>query len=290
LIGIVVMLPLIGTLVNFLMRTMPDKKVSVATPIYLSDSSSELPDTAIEAVRKETLHLYDNAFSIIAHGLSLHQHDILANQPLEEVALASNSVMEINIDAAYESNVKGLYSDIVGFISRTQAGMDQEQGEEMFALRAAGRDIVEAIKDTKHMQKNMSQYIISDNSDIRIEYNKIRAYLGSVLRRLEKVRQEGGDPTSILSLDAMKLEMKENDSTVNGMLETLIRENKITPLMATSLMNDASYAYHVTNNLVQMGEVLFATGSQSMKDAERLIALDDDDVTEALAFNNNQSE
>jgi phosphate:Na+ symporter len=84
--------------------------------------------------------------------------------------------------------------------------------------------------------------------------------------------------------------MKENDSTVNGMLETLIRENKITPLMATSLMNDASYAYHVTNNLVQMGEVLFATGSQSMKDAERLIALDDDDVTEALAFNNNQSE
>jgi hypothetical protein len=60
--------------------------------------------------------------------------------------------------------------------------------------------------------------------------------------------------------------------------------------MATSLMNDASYAYHVTNNLVQMGEVLFATGSQSMKDAERLIALDDDDVTEALAFNNNQSE
>ncbi|MEJ1334428.1 MAG: hypothetical protein RPU37_00065 [Candidatus Sedimenticola sp. (ex Thyasira tokunagai)] len=62
---------------------------------------------------------------------------------------------------------------------------------------------------------------------------------------------------SILSLDVIKLEMEENDSTVNGMLEALIREEKITPLMATSLMNDSAYAYDVTGNLVQMGEVLF---------------------------------
>ncbi len=96
------------------------------------------------------------------------------------------------------------------------------------------------------------------------------------------MEQEGDDPTSILSLDIIKLEMEENDSTVNGVLEALIREENISPLMATSLMNDASYAYDVTKNLVQMGEVLFATGIQPMKEAERAIALDDDDIAEAL--------
>ncbi|MES9872585.1 MAG: Na/Pi symporter [Candidatus Sedimenticola sp. 6PFRAG7] len=279
-IGILAMLPFIGTLVNFLMRTMPEKEVSIAVPKYLNDSAIELPDTAIEAVRKETLHLYDNAFEIIAHGLSLHRHDILSDKKLEEVAAESSSVMPINIDDEYEKNVKGLYSDIINFISRAQTTMDPEQADELFALRAAGRDIAEAIKDTKHMHKNMAQYMVSDNEHISSEYNKIRIYLGSVMRRLGEVRQEGSDPTSILSLDVMKLEMEENDSTVNGVLEALIREEKITPLMATSLMNDSAYAYDVTKNLVQMGEVLFSTGDQAMKDAERIIALDDEDVAE----------
>ncbi|RLJ20183.1 sodium:phosphate symporter [bacterium endosymbiont of Escarpia laminata] len=286
-IGILAMLPFINTLVDFLMQRMPEKIVSVAEPKYLNDSVIELPDTAIEAVRKETLHLYDNAFAIIAHGLSLHRHDILSDKDLDEVAAESTKVMPIDIDAEYEKNVKGLYSDIVNFTSRAQSTMEPDQADELFALRAAGRDIVEAIKDTKHMHKNLSQYIVSDNEHIRAEYNRIRSYLGSVLRRLAVVQQEGDDPTSVLSLDIMKVEMEENDTTVNGTLESLIREESITPHMATSLMNDAAYAYDVTKNLVQMGEVLFATGMQSMKDVERMIALDDEEIAELLERDNN---
>jgi len=293
-IGILAMLPFINTLVNFLTKRMPDKVVSVAEPKYLNESVIELPDTAIEAVRRETLHLYDNAFAIIAHGLSLHRHDILSDKDLDEVIAESSKVMPIDIDAEYEKNVKGLYGAIVSFVSRANVSMEPELADELFELRAAGRDIVEAIKDTKHLQKNMSQYMISDNEQIRAEYNKIRVYLASVLRRLDTLQQEVDDPTSVLSLDIIKVEMEENDTTVNGTLESLIREENITeenitPQMATSLMNDATYAYDVTKNLVQMGEVLFATGSQTMKDAERIIALDDEDITEMLELEKNQS-
>ncbi len=284
--GILVMLPLISTLVNFLMRTMPEKELPVAAPKYLNDASIELPDTAIEAVRMETLHLYDNAFTIITHGLSLHRHDILSDEDMDKVISTSRSINPIDIDAEYETSVKGLYSEIVNFISRAQTSMEADQANELFTLRAAGRDIVEAIKDTKHMQKNMSQYIASDNEFIRAEYNKIRIYLGSVLRRLAVIQRESDDPTSFLSLDTMKLKMKENDTTANGMLEALIRDGRISSLMATSLMNDASYANDVTKNLLQMGEALFATGDQSMKDAERIIALDDDDINEVIKQKN----
>ncbi|MGD8956371.1 MAG: Na/Pi symporter, partial [Chromatiaceae bacterium] len=72
-IGIVAMVPFIQYLVNFLERTMPEKAVPAAVPKYLNDANIELPDTAIEAVRKETVRLYENAFAIIAHGLSLHR-------------------------------------------------------------------------------------------------------------------------------------------------------------------------------------------------------------------------
>ena len=128
------------------------------------------------------------------------------------------------------------------------------------------------------MHKNLSQYIVSGNPYIRTEYNKIRIQLGSVLRRLSVAQEGADDPSTVLSLDSIKLEMSENDSTSNGMLEALIRENKITAEMATSLMNDSTYAHDVTKNLIQMGDVLFSSHDPAMKEAGRAIALDDDEV------------
>ena len=279
-IGIVVMMPFIKQLVDFLVRIMPEKAVAASEPLYLNDAAIELPDTAIEAVRKETLHLYDNAFAIIAHGLNLHRHDILSEKDFDDIVQTPKKPIEIDIDEEYNLTVKGLYADIVQFISRAQTNMTAKQADELFALRAAGRDIVEAIKDTKHMHKNLMQYGTSDNQYIRSEYNRIRGDLGEVLRQLDIARKSGDDPAAILALDNLKVEMEANDSTANGILEELIRDNRITPAMATSLMNDASYAYDVAKNLVQMGEVLFATGDLAMKEAGREIALTEEELNQ----------
>ena len=129
LIGILAMLPFINQLVTFLMKAMTPKTRTSADPIHLHESSIELPDTAIEAVRKETLHLYDNAFEIIAHGLSLHRHDILSDRDLEEIIQDSNKPMPIDITEEYEATVKGLYSEIVAFISRA-SGWDGQRADE----------------------------------------------------------------------------------------------------------------------------------------------------------------
>jgi phosphate:Na+ symporter len=229
------------------------------------------------------VRLYENAFAIIAHGLSLHRHDILSDADLADVAARTRRPIPIDLDAEYNATVKGLYSDIVKFISRAQVSMNEAQSNELFALRAAGRDIVEAIKDTKHMHKNLSQYLRSDNADIRREYNRIRVQLGEVLRRLSEVAEDPEDPSAVLSFDALKIELEENDSTRNGTLESLIRREKITPAMATSLMNDATYAYDVAKNLVQMGEVLFAAGDVVLKQAGREVALSEEELAEVQA-------
>jgi len=280
-IGIVAMIPFIDPLVKFLTRIMPEKVVSVATPKYLSEASEMIPDSAIESVRKEILHLYDNAFAIIAHGLNLHRHDITSDRNVDEIILDTKSPIPINIDEQYEMNVKGLYGDIVGFISRAQLQMTAEQGNELFELRTAGRDIVEAIKDTKHLHKNLSNYMISDNQYIRDEYNKIRLHLLQLLRGLEEAKETD----DILSLDNLKFDMEKNDTTTNGILEELIHSNKITAEMATSLMNDASYAYNLTDKLLQMGEILFVEGDLDMREAERSLVLDKDEMREILETN-----
>ncbi len=287
-IGIVVMVPFIQPLVRFLERVMTAREPSVAEPKYLSDAAIELPDVALEAVRKETLRLYDHAFDILALSLSLKPEEVRSETPFEDIVGQARAkhrgVLPIDIDEEYATNVKALYSRIVAFTSQAQAGMSPDQSEELFELRSAGRDILEAIKDAKHLHKNLAKYIVSSNEDIRQEYNRIRLQLAETLRTLDLVRHEQSEePTALLSLDSIRWQMEENDSAVNGVLDTLIREHRIDGQMATSLMNDTTYAFDVSKNLVQMGTVLFASGDQGMKDAERELLLNSDDIDQIEA-------
>ncbi len=280
--GVIIMIPLVNPLVRLVTRLMPDKKTTEVEPMFLNESAFELPDTALESVRKETIHLYENAFAIIAHGLSLHRHEIVSVQSLEDIAERPAKLLFIDMDDEYEDKIKGLYSEIISFISKAHSNMTEEQSNELFMLRSAGRDIVEAIKDTKHMHANLMQYIASDNPHIRAEYNKLRVGLGSVLRRLEKVRTDEDELEDILSMDMIRLEMEEHDRMVNETIERLIREGSISAKMATSLMNDASYAYDVARDLVQMGDVLFAKGDSEFKAAARSILLDEDEAKDIV--------
>ncbi len=281
-IGIILMLPLMKMMVNFLENTLKPLTRTAAEPRYLNNAAFELGDTAIEAVRKETLHLYDNAFGIIASGLSLRDEDILSDRPLNEIIAASRKPIAIDIDKDYNDNVKSLYAEIIGFVSEAQTRMTPDQIDELFELRTAGRDIVEAIKDTKHLQKNLSSYLNSSNIHVRQEYDNIRYQVASVMRELNEVRKQGADSATILSIDNMNMEIKETSSQFDHILDGLVRNQQITLQMATSLMNDGSYAYDVSKNLVKMGKILFSTSSIPVREAERSLALDDDEMTELL--------
>ena len=278
-IGIILMLPFIGTLESLLNKIIHPKIRTAAQPQYLHKVSSEIPETAIEAVRKETLHLYQNAYEIIAGGLRLRPDDIRSELPLYEVIKGSRRTTPINIDTQYNETIKTLYSDIVEYIS-TLNDLSSSQMDELFSYRAAGREIVEAIKNTKHLQKNLDRYTSSDNSYIRKEYNQLRIELAEVLRELESTRIGADDNPAILSLDSLRLRMRENDIALNHRLEELIRAQKVGPQQAISLMNDSNYIYGVTKNLVRMSETLFSPETDEIKQAEKLLSLKDEELEE----------
>ena len=281
LLGIIIMVPLLNPLVTLLRKLMPDPKPDLVAPLYLNDAVAEFPDALVETVRKEVLHLYDNAFEVLAHGLNLHRHDIRSEADLLELAQQPEQLIEFDIDDIYGRKVKVLYNAIVEFTSRSQGQLPQEHLERIYVLREAARDIVEAIKDVKHMRKNLVAYILSDNASIKGEYNKIRAQLGEILRELNLLRESGED-ADLVALDGLRLQMEENDSTLNGDLDRLIREGRITAPMATSLMNDSSYAYDVARNLITAGESLFGPRDLGMQQAARDMELDEDELNDLM--------
>jgi|TARA_B100001964_G_scaffold244138_1_gene324399 phosphate:Na+ symporter len=180
LVGVVVMIPFLNLLVDFLEGFIVAKQIDKVDPKFLNAASVDFPDTAVEAVRNETLHVYDNTCELILNGISLYQGDIGSGQSLEEVVEERNRVLDIDIDVEYENNIKGLYSAIISFISQTSFSWEEEQSGTLHWLRAANQKLVAALKDVKHLRKNMIQHLASPNPHIRQEYNLIRIQIATV--------------------------------------------------------------------------------------------------------------
>lgn len=278
--GVLVMSPLIGKLATFLTNSLREPETLVAKPKYLSDATLELPDTIMEAVRRELLHLWDNAFEIIAHGVNLHRTDILSERDIKQVVSENNKPIEIDIDEQYERNVKALYGAIVAYISEAQSRIPAEYSEDLYAMRLAGRNIVEAIKDVKHLRKNLEKYMVSDNPYVKEEYDLFRLRLANILRELSILRLSIDDPENVvlLNLDGLKAEILGDDIVADGKLDELIREHQISGEMATSIMNDSSYTSQIGSKLIDMGSVLFAARALELRADERDLALSEEEL------------
>ncbi|PHQ65614.1 MAG: sodium:phosphate symporter [Sulfurimonas sp.] len=284
--GVLMFIPFIDKLVNFLNRTLKTKSSKAEDSFdsvkYLNDSALELPSISMAVITKETTHLYENAFEIITHGLNLQRHNIVSSMPLDEVVEKEYSKEAVDIDDFYNRKIKGIYGEIIDFSTRAQSHMSPEDIETLYKLKLANRDIVEAVKDTKHLQKNLVKYSKSTNEHIKAQYNTIRRDLAELLRNINIIATTDEEDVMIMLLSKAKLHTKKYDILANGTLDNLIRKGLITNEMATSLMNDSAYAYDISKNLIEMANVIFIENNSEMKSIGEDMLISDDEIDSIL--------
>ena len=257
LIGVLVMLPFIGKLVIMLERLIPEKVPEVDQPMYLSGLSADYPGTAVEALRNETMRIYDAALRIIIHSLGFRQADVMSDADLEQIASSQSRVHKLDIDAVYERRIKGIYSAIIAFISTTTFSRQDEHSAKIHWLRDASMNIVESVKDTKHLQKNLIRYVGPDNKEMNAAYNKVRVQIVYLIREINDLRESDEGVIDMSSLDALKLIVDEDREKFNNSLSDLIGRGAISPIMGSSLMNDSGYAIDIMSNLIQAAGTLY---------------------------------
>lgn len=282
--GVLLFIPFVDKLVSFLNKTLKSNiKKTVASldnAKYLNNSALELPSTSMIAIIRETKHLYQNAFEIITHGLNLKKSSILSSMPLEKAIKDLYNISAIDIDKFYKNKIKGIYGEILDFSANAQSDMSPKDIERLYKLKLANRDLVEAIKDTKHLQKNLFKYLNHQNVHIKKEYNRIRQDLAELLRNLNNIANSKEEDIILLLLSKSKVHTEKYDILANGTLDNLIREGVITNKMATSLMNDSNYAYNISKNLTDMAEIIFIDNS-SILNVE--MKINDDDIDSILS-------
>lgn len=276
LIGVAVMTPFVATLVRFLERVIPTPKTAIAETRYLNNSVIEFPETLLTAMRNEVLHLYENAYKIIAHGVNVHRATIESDVVLQE-ALKNPELISIDIDAQYLNSIKILHSEIIGFSGTAQIRLSSEFSGPLYDLRRASQHIVQAVKNTKHLQKNIDRFSVSKNTGIRDEYTSIRVNISRILRLIDQLKR-GDDDIDVFELDDNKLMAKEDRARSFANIDKMIRKGQITPEMASSLMNDLSYSKAVIRDLTRAAKVLFSDKDAELLQGQSIMELEDEDI------------
>jgi phosphate:Na+ symporter len=267
-IGVLAVSPFTYKLVTFLKGLFNEQEKDIARAKYLDNAVVAVPEAAVVALKNEVGHLYDNTTEAIMHAISLHRTDILGidDDKIAQVVDKSNKLVDINTEDFYNKKVKYLYSDIISYATTSQEKMNVEQSDEIYTLKVACRRIVETIKDSNELQKNINQYLKSKNNDIKAEYNFLRIEIAKTLNGIYKLRNNDEDDFDVLTkIKLLQGNLEKLDVIENGRIDKLIRENKIEPKMATSLMNDSAFAYDISKKLLDVATVIWIEDTQIQK-------------------------
>jgi phosphate:Na+ symporter len=272
--GVGIMLPFIDKMINFLEKIIvvkEDDLYKIDLPYYLNESILAYPQTALKALLDESKRLFENAtFDIICHGINLHRADIKGDEKLKNVLKKSKEEMKVNIDKLYYQKVKTIYSKIIKYATLAQGSFAlSEKGVESFTrIKIANRNIVEIIKDVHSLQNNVNTYVNSENKFIQKEYDRLRLKVSKVLREIYLLQISEIPELHLEKLEKLKHKAQKSDALIDGSLDYLIRDKKISSAMATSLANDSATVASITKRLIETAELLYIDSDTILRNSE----------------------
>jgi len=279
LIGVVVMAPFVGVMVRFLNKTIKPPSREETEPYFLNDAVLEFPDTLLQAVRNEIIHLYKNTSLLFINGLHMETSMLDKGKNLKREIREDQNIVEYDFDERYRTKVKPLFAAILAFISKGQGEVPAERQSQLFELRLACLKLSESIKAVDGLRTNMTKYFKSDNEIIRREYNQMRIHIASVLKKMNQIESDRDNDSEILeSLEHLRIKIKKYRKKTNSRLDKLIRSSEITPFTATSILNDRIFTRDAAKGLLDAGKILYSTRDIELENMEEMISLSDKEL------------
>ncbi|MBF0589844.1 MAG: hypothetical protein HQL53_12025 [Magnetococcales bacterium] len=148
--------------------------------------------------------------------------------------------------------IGGLYGSIVEFSVRAQSNMPIEQIQVTNNIKLACHDMVSAVKGVQEVHVNLVTHLRSSNPVLRGEYEGLRLRLAKVLGLLARMERNGAATMEDM-IDARQMLLRA-DYLENGLLDALVRHQKITNPMAATLMNDNVTVQTLCHRLLNIAE------------------------------------
>jgi phosphate:Na+ symporter len=256
-------IPLIEKIVTKMVPEKPEPKKQIDEPKYLDKSSLKYNITLIDALLKESKHLFKNSiFDIIAHGLQVKPSVIKSNEKIKHGTVHPNDRIKAEVDELYYQKVKTIYGKIIEYATKGQSHLKltEEETLHIAEIKVANRKMVEIIRDIKELSRNISLYVDSDLINMNQQYSKFRKKIINVMRTIYLFRHTQEEDKRKHHETLMELKQKAKASIHAGSesINDLIRKDLISPQMASSLVNDHDNVNDLIKKLISIAELLYA--------------------------------
>ncbi len=261
-VGVLAVTPFIKPLVRFLETLFSSREKGRGEPKYLNADVMEIPASAMEAIRKETIHLYDKSTEAIIHAMNLHRIDVYSNKSIKSLVKGAKTPLAINVEELYQDEIKNLYGAIIHFTTLAQKYTDEEGSQKIYEYKLAARSIIEMVKDIDEVQGNLNLYHKKKNTTMIAEYNLLREQLVMTLREIEQIRlndeeERISDEELLTKLEVLKETIISEEVLCNKNIDSMIRENKIDPHMASSLLNDVGFSNSIRKKVIKLATTIW---------------------------------
>lgn len=270
LVGVLLLWPVQSRLNDWLYRLLPDpqepqvlisaaedrhmpsfKEFERGRARYLTESALASADTAARAVVRELQHLGRLSLEVICHALYQPVEQLTAER-VDESMLNSlpDDIETLDADLLYQRYIKGVYSDLLDFMSRMTGEMDEEHHHFWLSCQLVALQLVDAVKDAKHLQKNLGRYLRDDRSYVHNHYLDLRRHLLWVLRQVRELgRLDAPDEVWSSRLEWLDGQSARFDNDFRQRVFSEVRKQQLDSLQASSLINDLGYCSRITQSL-----------------------------------------
>jgi phosphate:Na+ symporter len=275
-VGVIIMVPWINLLISILNKIIIETAIEIEKPIYLNKEILNHPQSTIHALYKESEHLLDNTFEILAHSLNVHRTDLLKAEKISDVLKQSTDTIDIDIHEIYMLKIKNIYSKIIKYSSLIT--IENLTNKEIIALaniRNANRLMVNVIKDLEDFRINLNIFLRSDNEYVRDTYNKFRKRLLRIIKELflninrypyqsdssmnmPKSLYESDLKIIKANINEQKVKLVNLDNEIMGIISDLLSQKLIKSRIASSIWNDCMSVIRIGQNLLIIMELLYA--------------------------------
>uniref|UniRef100_UPI00241DE9A5 Na/Pi symporter n=1 Tax=Ectopseudomonas oleovorans TaxID=301 RepID=UPI00241DE9A5 len=264
--GVALFWPLQGRLAQLLIRWLPERSEpqvlitelaseKVAEPErtrarYLNERALDSVDAASGAVVQELGHLGRLSLEVICHALYLPVDQLARARADEQLLQAKPTQGGFDAEHLYQFHIKGVYGDLLSFMGRMELPMDEAHQQFWVSCQLAALQLVGAVKDAKHLQKNLGHYLDAPPSAVRDAYVELRRHLLTTLHEVrELARSDMPDEMWQSRLRWLDEQAASFDARFRQRLFAEVRDGRLDGLQASSLMNDLGYVSRIFQSL-----------------------------------------
>ena len=218
---------------------------------YLVEGALNSADAAASAVAQELQHLERLSLEVICHALYLPVDQLYGPQADEALIAARPDLHGLDADGLYQRHIKGVHADLLSFMGRLELNLDEPHQAFWTSGQVAALQLVDAVKDAKHLQKNLGRHL-SQASDtaVRRAYVELRRHLLHALREVQELNRSNlPEEQWNARLRLLDDTAATFDSRFRQRLFAGIRTGELDGLQTSSLMNDLGYTSRIIQSL-----------------------------------------